>query len=98
MALRICFPLDVCSKNADALEKRGWTPRATAAVYVSRDMASSETNESEGVDVSEVSLEEGDAVGPESAAEEEDDNNENADDDEEEEEEVVVEDAGTGER
>jgi len=61
-------------------------------------MASSETNESEGVDVSEVSLEEGDAVGPESAPEEEDDDNDNADDDEEEEEEVVVEDAGTGER
>jgi len=65
-------------------------------------MASSETNESEGVDVSEVSLEEGDAVDPESAPEEEDDDNDNADDDEEEEEEeeeeVVVEDAGTGER
>jgi hypothetical protein len=61
-------------------------------------MASSETNESEGVDVSEVALEEGDAVEPESAAEEVDDDNDNADDDDEEEEEVVVEDAGTGER
>ena len=95
MALRICFPLDVCSKNADALEKRGWTPRATAVVYVFRDMVSSESNESEGVDIAEVALEEGDAVEPESAAEEVDDDNDNADDDDEE---VVVEDAGTGER
>ena len=58
-------------------------------------MVSSESNESEGVDVAEVALEEGDAVEPESAAEEVDDDNVNADDDDEE---VVVEDAGTGER
>ena len=87
MALRIWFPSDVCSKNADALVKRGWTPRVTAAVYVSRDMASSVSNQFAGVDVAEVA--------PESSAEEVDDDNDDADDDDEE---VVVEDAGTGER
>ena len=64
-------------------------------MYVSRDMASSVSNEFAGVDVAEVALEAGDAVEPESAAEEVDDDNDNADDDDEE---VVVEDAGTGER
>jgi len=58
-------------------------------VYVSRDMASSVPNKSEGVDVAEVRVEDGDAV------EEVDDSNNGNDDDGDEEDE---EDAVTGDR